>query len=106
MSILQASHGRNLLESVKEIPVLPLPPYFGAPGAPKSVSEEDMGKGDLNTIVYMNIKADNIPSGHGDRIKEIKDIIDLTHCWYVIQELSQLIFPPKGVSADISLTIG
>ncbi|KUI71270.1 hypothetical protein VM1G_07414 [Cytospora mali] len=78
MSPQQESHGRNLLASVREIPVLLPPPSFGAP---TSVTEEDMGKGDPDTINYINIRTNDIPSGHEERIKHIEEIIDLTHRW-------------------------
>lgn len=84
MSLQKEAHGRNLAASVKGIPVLlPLPSL----GDPKPVTEDDMGKDDYNTTNYINIKTDNIPSGHEARIKQIEEMIDLTHRWCVIQKL-------------------
>ncbi|KAL7912273.1 hypothetical protein GGI35DRAFT_444857 [Trichoderma velutinum] len=80
MAPYEILHGRNLIKSVQEIPVL-LPP----PGVPyngeDSPSDADMGKGDPDTISYINLKTNQIPPGHEDRIKEVEDMIDLTHKW-------------------------
>ncbi|KAI3399296.1 hypothetical protein diail_7251 [Diaporthe ilicicola] len=82
MSLQKEAHGRNLIASVREIPVLLPPPSFAAPD---SVSEEDMGKDDPNTLNYINITTNNIPAGHEQRIKQVEEIIDLTHRWLDIQ---------------------
>lgn len=51
-----------------------------------------MGKNDPNTTNYINIRTNDIPSGHEPEIKHVEEMIDLTHRWCVIQELlTQLI---------------
>ncbi|KAI1313645.1 hypothetical protein F5Y03DRAFT_389944 [Xylaria venustula] len=40
-----------------------------------------MGEGDLDTIIYANVRANNIPSGHEQEIKELEEMLDLTHRW-------------------------
>lgn len=55
--------------------------------SPRGVTEEDMGKDDPNTINYINIRTNDIPPGHEFRIKQVEEMIELTHRWCVIEEL-------------------
>ncbi|KAI1451532.1 hypothetical protein F4805DRAFT_473572 [Annulohypoxylon moriforme] len=69
--------------SLKDIPVLLPPP--GVPYDGNRVTPEDMGKDDANTIHYINVKTNQIPPGHEKRIKELENMMDLTHRWLDIQ---------------------
>ncbi|KAI0969218.1 hypothetical protein F4678DRAFT_481235 [Xylaria arbuscula] len=68
-------------------------------------TEEDMGKGDPNTIAYANIRANNIPAGHEQEILELEKMLDLTHQWLDIHTGIQTKIhkakgtPPKDNSA-------
>lgn len=70
---------KKLFASVEDIPVLLPPP--GSPYEGDPPTDADMGKYDPNTVNYINIKTNNIPPGHEKRIKEVEDMIDLTHQW-------------------------
>ncbi|KAI1108959.1 hypothetical protein F5Y14DRAFT_456497 [Nemania sp. NC0429] len=70
---------RDFFASTDDIPVLLPPP--GSPYKRGPPSLIDMGKDDPDTIQYFNIRTNNIPAGHEDRIKKLEEMLDLTHQW-------------------------
>jgi hypothetical protein len=66
--------------TVAGIPVL-LPP----PGVPydsdDQPSPEDMGINDPNSIIYVNLRAKNVPEKFNERLKQLESMLNLTHQW-------------------------
>jgi hypothetical protein len=66
--------------TVAGIPVL-LPP----PGVPYDSddrpSPEDMGINDPNSIIYVNLRAKNVPERFNERLKQLESMLNLTHQW-------------------------
>lgn len=60
-----------------------IPVELPLPGVPveELPSEKDMGKGEPDTIIYVNLKSKKIPEKFKGRIKELTEMLDTTHQW-------------------------
>ncbi|KAI1377827.1 hypothetical protein F4677DRAFT_413664 [Hypoxylon crocopeplum] len=65
--------------SISSVPVK-LSPQASVCDADKPTAK-DMGEGDPDSIIYVNLKAKNIPDKFKSRIKQLENMLDLTHQW-------------------------
>ncbi|KAK7745695.1 hypothetical protein SLS62_009661 [Diatrype stigma] len=80
MASTETFDSSDWIMSVSEIPIT-LPPPGIPVGDTDKPSDDDMGVNDPSSIIYVGLKAKNIPEKFNSRIKDLEKMLDLTHQW-------------------------